>query len=444
MADPLLGKVEVRNASSKPMVKVDPDAALIKFEILTADWPLAQLGASTTPNQGGVGMLTLHRGGGADPIAKLDGPHLRLGGPGAVGDIVLRDMVPNDTVEISGFGSIKVGCAAHPGDISVRNGIHAVAGISAADASVWCGGGNTFDGRLVVQNGGHVPVVTIEAATGTVTAGGGTKHGALALRTADGKSRVRLNGGTAECLLGGNGCGGDLALFGASAVTPAPAAKATVDIRGTDAVIRAGGNGANAHLVLCRGDAATLAAPTSGTIELRASDAAVRIGGAGQDGDLVMFNAQFVQTIHVNGKTGDIALANADCAEEFDVVDSDIEPGTVLVLGDDGRLRACDSAYDTRVAGIVSGAGDYRPALVLDRQPQRENRRPVALAGKVCCKVEADSAPITVGTLLTTSALTGHARAATERERAFGAVIGKALAALASGTGVVPVLVSLQ
>src|SRR4051794_14935083 len=37
--------------------------------------------------------------------------------------------------------------------------------------------------------------------------------------------------------------------------------------------------------------------------------------------------------------TGDIRLVNADCAEDFDVPDNSlIEPGTVMVLADDGKV----------------------------------------------------------------------------------------------------------
>jgi hypothetical protein len=147
----------------------------------------------------------------------------------------------------------------------------------------------------------------------------------------------------------------------------------------------------------------------------------------------------------LNGNTGDLVLQNADCAEEFDVADQAIEPGTVLVLDDEpGRLRMSDVPYDSRVAGVLSGAGDYRPGIVLDRQPDREGRRPVALVGKVFCKVEAESSPIEPGMLLTTSHMPGYAMAAKDRERASGAVLGKALAPLASGVGLLPVLVTLQ
>ena len=58
--------------------------------------------------------------------------------------------------------------------------------------------------------------------------------------------------------------------------------------------------------------------------------------------------------------------------------------------------------------------------------------------------MEADSAPITPGTLLTTSNQPGMAMAAAERDRAFGAVLGKALARLDSGSGLLPILVTLQ
>lgn len=143
--------------------------------------------------------------------------------------------------------------------------------------------------------------------------------------------------------------------------------------------------------------------------------------------------------------TGDIRLANADCAEDFDLVDgSVVEPGTVMVLSAGGALRPSESAYDRRVAGVVSGAGVYKPALILDREQQRDNRVPIALIGKVYCKAEANEYPIEVGDLLTTSPVAGHAMKATDQSRAFGAVIGKALGPLAAGTGLLPVLIALQ
>jgi hypothetical protein len=143
--------------------------------------------------------------------------------------------------------------------------------------------------------------------------------------------------------------------------------------------------------------------------------------------------------------TGDIALTGADFAEEFPLAaGASPQPGSVVVLDDAGDLRESTDAYDRRVTGIVSGAGSYRPGLVLDRQQSEDARGVVALVGKAYCFVDADQAPIGVGDLLTTSATPGHAMRATDPARAFGAVIGKALRPLSSGRGLIPVLVALQ
>ena len=143
------------------------------------------------------------------------------------------------------------------------------------------------------------------------------------------------------------------------------------------------------------------------------------------------------------GVGGDIILPNADCAEDFDIGEAvPIEPGSVVIIGSDGALRECTAAYDGCVAGIVSGAGRYKPALVLDRERRKASRQPVALMGKVFCKADAGQGAIAAGDLLTTSPTRGHAMKASDRQRAFGAVIGKALAPLTEGRGLVPVLVS--
>jgi hypothetical protein len=143
--------------------------------------------------------------------------------------------------------------------------------------------------------------------------------------------------------------------------------------------------------------------------------------------------------------TGDITLSGADYAEDFDTVDpQDTEPGSVMVLDDAGALRLSTNEYDARVAGVVSGAGEFRPAVILDRETVREDRVPVALMGKVYCKVDASHGPVKAGDMLTTSPTPGHAMRAGDRARSFGAVLGKALRPLDSGRGLVPILVTLQ
>lgn len=150
--------------------------------------------------------------------------------------------------------------------------------------------------------------------------------------------------------------------------------------------------------------------------------------------------------------TGDIKLeGGGDCTEEFDVSCVDkVEPGTVMVLSSsEGELEPGCRAYDKRVAGIASGAGGFKPGIVLDKKQQQEfnenkRRMPVALMGKVYCKVGASYSPIELGDLLTTSPTEGHAMKATDPIKAFGTVIGKALKPLREGKGLIPVLVALQ
>ena len=81
---------------------------------------------------------------------------------------------------------------------------------------------------------------------------------------------------------------------------------------------------------------------------------------------------------------------------------------------------------------------------MLDRQQPGDTRKPIALLGKVFCKADAEYGAIEIGDLLTTSPTPGHAMKATDSTRAPGAVIGKALRALGSGQGLVPLLIALQ
>ncbi|MEJ7683426.1 MAG: hypothetical protein WKG06_37325 [Segetibacter sp.] len=143
--------------------------------------------------------------------------------------------------------------------------------------------------------------------------------------------------------------------------------------------------------------------------------------------------------------TGDIILHGADCAEDFDVLAGEtVEPGTVMVIDQDGALKQSEKAYDKRVAGVISGAGDFRPGIILDKQPAESNRKPIALVGKVYCKVDAQDSPIEIGDLLTTSSTLGYAMRANDPFKAFGAVIGKALQPLEAGQGLIPILIALQ
>jgi hypothetical protein len=168
------------------------------------------------------------------------------------------------------------------------------------------------------------------------------------------------------------------------------------------------------------------------------------LGGTGAAADLRLFGVDGQVKIHLDGSSGDIRLIGADCAEEFDVEESsEAGPGSVMTMGLEGRLRSCAQAYDRRVAGVVSGAGGLQPGIVLDSR-RAPGRATVALTGKVYCRIDAGYGPIEVGDPLTTSETVGHAMKVTDRARAFGATLGKAMRPLPAGTGLVPILVALQ
>jgi hypothetical protein len=168
------------------------------------------------------------------------------------------------------------------------------------------------------------------------------------------------------------------------------------------------------------------------------------LGGAGAEADLRIWGADGKPKIHLDGNEGDIKLLAGDCAEDFDV--SEVEaavPGTVMVIDQEGTLKPSEQPYDKRVAGVISGAGGYKPGIIFDKQQSEAERIPVSLMGKVACRVDAQYSPIEVGDLLTTSPTLGHAMKAEDHSRAFGATIGKALRPLRAGKGVVPTLIAL-
>ena len=193
---------------------------------------------------------------------------------------------------------------------------------------------------------------------------------------------------------------------------------------------------------------------TNGVLGVTHSQSAAAVSGVNKNGGIGVFgegriagffsgDVQVTGNLNMSSATSDIVLG--DVAEGFSTQDGEIiEPGTVVVLNQHGLVRPGDEAYDKKVVGVVSGAGEYRPAIVLDNGVSPANRLPVALMGKVCCKVDARYSSIDVGDLLTTSPTPGHAMKAADPLKAFGSVIGKALRSLHAGQGLIPILIALQ
>src|SRR5205085_3327169 len=133
-----------------------------------------------------------------------------------------------------------------------------------------------------------------------------------------------------------------------------------------------------------------------------------------------------------------LQILGADLTESFNVAGDKPEPGDVVVIDPQhpGELKLCASTYDNKVAGIISGAGGIRTAVVMGQPGSiADGKHQIALTGRVYCRCDATQHPIQVGDLLTTSTTPGHAMKAMDREKAFGAVIGKDMTKLKAGKG---------
>jgi hypothetical protein len=146
----------------------------------------------------------------------------------------------------------------------------------------------------------------------------------------------------------------------------------------------------------------------------------------------------FVRVLTITG--------GADISEPFKMSQQNLPKGAVVVIDEEnpGHLKLSTQSYDTRVAGIISGAGGVNPGLSLSQHGVMEGDQHIALTGRVFVQADTSNGPIRPGDLLTTSATPGYAMKVTDHSRAHGAIIGKAMTGLKEGKGLALVLVSLQ
>jgi len=107
----------------------------------------------------------------------------------------------------------------------------------------------------------------------------------------------------------------------------------------------------------------------------------------------------------------------ADLAENY-VADDKYSVGTVLIFGGDAEVSVTNKKGDTRVAGIVS----QNPAYLMNSELDHENSIPLALQGRVPCKV---LGRVQKGDLLVSSAIPEYA--VVDNNPNVGSIIGKAL-----------------
>lgn len=196
------------------------------------------------------------------------------------------------------------------------------------------------------------------------------------------------------------------------------------------------------------------------TLEIQASET-INTGSQIQmykaDGSLgISLDADFLGLGRVI--TQEIEVTGADLAEFFKVntasMSNAIRPGVLLSIDEDnpGDVVMTSEAYDTKIAGIISGANGVRPGLLMggdierqeDALPAATGEFPIALAGKAYVYANTENGPIKIGDMLTSSSSPGYAMKVNDYEKARGAIIGKAMTALDSGDGFVLVLISLN
>ncbi len=290
---------------------------------------------------------------------------------------------------------------------------------------------------LKLLSGGKA-TVDLRAGQAKLTMGDHGKTGEIYLKGDDGKTRVRVNGYE-----------GKLHLNDASG-----ASKATIGPEGSKVkhwTLRLRDENGNNLAVLGKNGNLTLGGGGrdremghDGDITVRDRQGRDRIRVDGDKGQIRLTNAKGTERVRLDGESGDILMFNADCAEEFETDDDGTEPGSVMVARQGSRVARADRAYDRRVVGVVSGAGGFRPAIVLGHRKSSHRRVPVAVLGRVECMADASYGAVEVGDLLTTSETSGHAMRVTDYSAAMGAVVGKALSPLPEGRGLVETLVTLR
>lgn len=321
--------------------------------------------------------------------------------------------------------------------------------------------GGPASGRLDLYDTGGTLTVNVDASEGSEGA-------QVNLYQANGSRTIQLD---AEA--GPNG-GGYLGLYesdGTELVTAAANGNGTVTVRQGDGSIGArltadngsGGGAANVYRdngtfagqLTVANNAGYLGLANSAGVNRFIGVGATAAGGAALylqdstgtativlDSDSNNEGRIFTQVLTITG--------GSDLSENFEInaPTAELRPGMIVCIdpANPGELVLSREAYDTTVAGIVSGAGGVKPGMLMSQAGTKaDGKHPVALSGRVYCYVDADAGgAVRPGDLLTTSPTPGHGMKASDRARAQGAMIGKAMTSLPGGQGLVLVLVSLQ
>ena len=210
---------------------------------------------------------------------------------------------------------------------------------------------------------------------------------------------------------------GSLARVGIGTTTPSTALEVNGTITATSITTAVSGN--------VTGNLTSSGANTMGTLTMAGTITSKAIAPDADASYDIGTSSKGYSTVHAKATSAQYA----DLAEIYET-DNNYEVGTVVVFGGTKEITTTEQKYDTRVAGVIS----ENPAYIMN---SKSDGQPVALAGKVKCKVHGI---ISKGTMLVASERTG---CATKSEHPpVGSVIGKALESYNSDeTGVINIVV---
>ena len=303
-------------------------------------------------------------------------------------------------VSISGFATIKKGITLTTAISDVKfqgtaSDADALGGVSAANY-LRANANDTTSGTLTVANDGGLIVGSDSDITITVDSSGGIVSNTvqdtdITFKVNDGGATttvMTIDGSESRVGIGTTTPSTKLEVSGTTTST-AFAGALTGDVTGN-----INGSGSSSVGTLTMGG--TL---TTKTI-LPDTNTSYDIGSASKQ----------YNTVHAKATSAQYA----DLAEIYES-DTQYEVGTVVVFGGSKEITVSDQKYDTRIAGIIS----ENPAYIMNSKSEGQ---PVALAGKVKCKVHGT---ITKGSMLVASGETGCATSS--KHPPVGSVIGKAL-----------------
>jgi hypothetical protein len=392
----------------------------------------------------------------------------RLLGP-TFGQLELFNSHPNNyqAVDLSANGTSGAFL-----QLNNSNGIQKayLSGLNAGGAlSLYQGNGNAGIVANAQGSGGYMYVYQADGQVGVQMDGDSSGAGYVSVRGTNGSVRGSLDGS--------DGGGGALRLSesdGTETATLTSQGNGNLYLRQGDGGLGVGvyaNNGSGGGGVSIYDTDATFAAQLTvgdttrkdGYLGLASGSGSTRVyarvwNGVTASGVIGLRNASDVQTITLDADaSGDGRITTqvlqitggSDLSENFDIrsIHKPLEPGMIVCIDPEnpGRLITSGKAYDTTVAGVVSGAGGVKTGMLMGQKgSEADGQHPVALTGRVYCLVDADKAPVRPGDLLTSSDTPGHGMKVTDHTRSQGAIIGKAMTALEKGKGLVLVLVTLQ